>query len=105
MIGMVGADAFMAWRWRHLLAPLMAPAPGLPALFGMTMTGYFFNTFFPARAGDLMRAHLLSRRSGLSRTTILATVVIEKLFDGLALLVLLVAGLPALVNTPANGGS
>ncbi len=96
MIGMVGAYAFMAWRWRHLLAPLMAPAPGVPALFGMTMTGYFFNTFFPARAGDLMRAHLLSRRSGLSRTTILATVVIEKLFDGLALLVLLVAGIPAL---------
>lgn len=95
--GMVGAYACMAWRWSHLLAPLTAgPPPGFPVLFGTMMTGYFFNTFFPARAGDLMRAHLMSGRTGLSRTTILATVVIEKLFDGLALLVLLVVGLPAL---------
>ncbi|MGI8586855.1 MAG: lysylphosphatidylglycerol synthase transmembrane domain-containing protein [Chloroflexia bacterium] len=97
MLCMVGAYACMAWRWSHLLAPLTdGPPPGFPTLFGTMMTGYFFNTFFPARAGDLVRAHLMSRRTGLSRTTILATVVIEKLFDGLALLVLLVAGLPAL---------
>lgn len=97
MLGMVVAYACMAWRWHYLLAPLLGGRPpGLPTLFATTMTGYFFNTFFPARAGDLMRAHLMHQRTGLSRTTILATVVIEKLFDGLALLVLLVLGLPAL---------
>ncbi|HUS16685.1 MAG TPA: lysylphosphatidylglycerol synthase transmembrane domain-containing protein [Chloroflexia bacterium] len=97
MLGMVGAYAFMAWRWHYLLAPLTSgQPPSYPVLFGTMMTGYFFNTFFPARAGDLMRAHIMSRRTGLRRTTILATVVIEKLFDGLALLVWLVAGLPAL---------
>lgn len=103
MLGMLGAYALMAWRWRSLLAPLMAaPPPGLPTLFAGMMTGYFFNTFFPARAGDLMRAHLMSRRTGVSRATILATVVIEKLFDGLALLALLAVGLPAL---RVNGGA
>ncbi len=97
MVAMVAAYAGMAWRWGYLLAPLIPTAPPrLPVLFGQMMTGYFFNTFFPARAGDLLRAHLMHQRTGLSRTTILATVVIEKLFDGLALLVLLVIGLPAL---------
>ncbi len=97
MLAMLAAYACMAWRWRHLLSPLIGDrVPPLPALFGTMMTGYFFNTFFPARAGDLMRAHLMHQRTGLRRTTILATVVIEKLFDGLALLVLLVVGLPAL---------
>src|SRR5438105_9181044 len=103
MLGMLAAYALMSWRWQQLLTPLVPRAHlGLPGLFAAMMTGYLFNTFFPARAGDLMRAHLLSRRTGLSKTTILATVVIEKLFDGLALLVLLVLGLFGLPLTGAS---
>jgi uncharacterized protein (TIRG00374 family) len=103
MLGMLAAYFLMSWRWQQLLAPLVPRAHlPVPGLFGAMMTGYLFNTFFPARAGDLMRAHLLSRRTGLSKTTILATVVIEKLFDGLALLVLLVLGL---LGLPLSGAS
>lgn len=110
----------MSWRWQQLLDPLevpIAPSPLLstpdPAvdtssrlganslpyrtsllnLYGKMMTGYFFNSFFPARAGDLVRAYLLSRRTGLSKTTVLATIVIEKSFDGMALLIMLLASL------------
>src|SRR3954465_4004006 len=75
MGGMLAAYALMSWRWQQLLAPLVPRAHlGLGGLFAGMMPGYLFNTFFPARAGDLMRAHLLSRRTGLSKTTILATV-------------------------------
>jgi uncharacterized protein (TIRG00374 family) len=103
MLGMLAAYVLMAWRWKQLLAPRVPRAHlPVPGLFGAMMTGYLFNTFFPARAGDLMRAHLLSRRTGLSKTTILATVVIEKLFDGMALLVLLVLGL---LGLPLSGAS
>jgi uncharacterized protein (TIRG00374 family) len=103
MLGMLAAYFLMSWRWQQLLDPLVPRAHlQVPGLFGAMMTGYLFNTFFPARAGDLMRAHLLSRRTGLSKTTILATVVIEKLFDGMALLVLLVLGL---LGLPLSGAS
>jgi uncharacterized protein (TIRG00374 family) len=65
----------------------------LISLYGKMMTGYFFNAFFPARAGDLVRAYLLGKRTGLRKTTILATIVIEKAFDALALLLMLLVSL------------
>jgi uncharacterized protein (TIRG00374 family) len=69
------------------------------------MTGYFFNAFFPARAGDLVRAYLLGRKTGLRKTTILATIVIEKAFDGIALLLLFLFSLvllPAATSRSAD---
>ena len=110
MLLMLAAYFLMTWRWQHLLDPLEIPgtvsspvAPGesrgirhhasLSRLYAMMMTGYFFNSFFPARAGDLVRAYLLGRRTGLRKTTVLATVVIEKAFDGMALLLMLLVSL------------
>ncbi len=130
MLLMLAAYFLMAWRWQHLLAPLDIPgAPsasaamrpssetqqpsagvrhrvGLGRLYGMMMTGYFFNTFFPARAGDLVRAYLLGRLTGLRKTTVLATVVIEKAFDGMALLLMLLLSmilLPSATDARAFG--
>src|SRR5438045_4533629 len=76
MLLMLIAYFLMTWRWQHLLDPLDIPgiqprpstAPqargirhhvSLSRLYGMTMTGYFFNPFFPPTAGDLVRAYLL----------------------------------------------
>ncbi|HET9496042.1 MAG TPA: lysylphosphatidylglycerol synthase transmembrane domain-containing protein [Chloroflexia bacterium] len=104
MLLMLAAYFLMTWRWRFLLDPLDAPslpAPDnargsrytLPDLYGKMMTGYFFNAFFPARAGDLVRAYLLGRKTGMRKTTVLATIVIEKAFDGIALLLMLLLSL------------
>ena len=95
MLAMLAVYALMSWRWRFLLAPISHKKLTFVELYSATMSGYFFNSFLPARAGDVMRAHLVGNKIGVSRTSILATVVIEKLFDGLALLVLLALGLPA----------
>lgn len=132
MLAMLFAYFLMAWRWRSLLDPLEIPGPGrshptldgarngllppstkgirghasVPSLYGMMMTGYFFNSFFPARAGDLVRAYLLGRKTGLKKTTVLATVVIEKAFDGIALLLMLLLSmllLPSATNRSALG--
>jgi uncharacterized protein (TIRG00374 family) len=100
MFLMLAAYFLMAWRWKHLLAPLEASTSGLLDLYAKVMTGYFFNAFFPARAGDLVRAYLLGRETGLRKTTVLATIVIEKAFDGMALLLML---LLSLVLLPSAG--
>jgi uncharacterized protein (TIRG00374 family) len=72
------------------------------SLYGKMLTGYFFNAFFPARAGDLVRAYLLGRKTGLRKTTVLATIVIEKAFDGIALLVLFLISLILLPAAISN---
>jgi glycosyltransferase 2 family protein len=126
MLLMLAAYFLMAWRWQLLLAPLELPADtpdsppssrppayppaqvpseGLFSLYSKMLTGYFFNAFFPARAGDLVRAYLLGRKTGLPKTTILATIVIEKAFDGIALLILFLLSLillPAAISTASG---
>ncbi|MDQ6695400.1 MAG: flippase-like domain-containing protein [Chloroflexota bacterium] len=122
MLLMLLAYFLMTWRWRHLLDPLELPAPpvtqasagvptrgvrgyvGLMNLYGKVLTGYFFNAFFPARAGDVVRAYLLGRKTGLTKTTILATIVIEKAFDGLTLLLMLLLSLLFLPATGVTNG-
>lgn len=125
MLLMLAAYLLMTWRWQHLLDPLEVPVPAAPAdnasssaplaargvrshvsllnLYGKVLTGYFFNAFFPARAGDLVRAYLLGRKTGLRKTTVLATIVIEKAFDGIVLLVLLLLSLVLLPPVGAMG--
>src|SRR5689334_1945964 len=68
MLALLVAYFLMTWRWQSLLQPLELPdgqpvsanlqqQAGIFRLYGMMMTGYFFNSFFPARAGDLVRAY------------------------------------------------
>lgn len=74
-------------RWYVLLPAADGLTPALA--FHATMAGYLGNSVLPARAGELIRAVLLNRRSGISISMILATVVIERVGD---VVVLVVAG-------------
>ena len=66
-------------RWRALLAPIAA----LPyrRVLGYTYLGYLANNVLPARLGELYRSHALGEREGISRTTVLGTVVVERVVD------------------------
>jgi uncharacterized protein (TIRG00374 family) len=66
-------------RWYLLLPAAPQLTPGLA--FHATMAGYLGSSVLPARAGELIRALLLQRRSGISLSLIVATVVIERLGD------------------------
>jgi uncharacterized protein (TIRG00374 family) len=66
-------------RWRTLLAPI-APLPYRRVL-GYTYLGYLANNVLPARLGELYRSHALGEGEGVSRTTVLGTVVVERVVD------------------------
>jgi uncharacterized protein (TIRG00374 family) len=53
--------------------------------FKVLILGFFMNNVLPARTGELVRAHMGSRVTGLTRTLVLATIASERLADGLAI--------------------
>lgn len=55
--------------------------------------GYAVNNVLPARLGELFRADYAKRRFGFSRTTILGSIVIERMLDLCVIALLLVSGL------------
>lgn len=68
-----------AARWRVLLTPIVA----MPyrRVLGYTYLGYLANNILPARLGELVRVHALGEGEGVSRTTVLGTVVVERVVD------------------------
>ena len=85
-------------RWIRLLRPLGAVRFGVA--LRATLMGFAASALLPGRVGELLRPYVLARREGLSATATLATIVLERLLDVIALGVLL--GLAVL--GPAPGG-
>lgn len=68
-----------ALRWQRLVAPIGQVR--YPAMLAYLLIGYLGNNVLPARIGELVRSHYLGDREGLSRTTTLGTVVVERVVD------------------------
>ncbi|HEX5528984.1 MAG TPA: lysylphosphatidylglycerol synthase transmembrane domain-containing protein [Methylomirabilota bacterium] len=85
-----------ARRWRYLFAP------GARAghLFRALLVGYMGNNLLPLRAGEIVRIYVASRHGPRFWTTF-ATVVVERVLDGLAL-GLLVGGVLLMVALPGE---
>jgi hypothetical protein len=76
-----------AVRWRLLIGAQRRLGTG--SLFSATMIGFMTNNVLPFRLGELVRPWVLARREKLSKTTLLATVVVERAVDMLTLLAIL----------------
>jgi len=87
-----GAVWARTWRWHYLLRPLKAVP--LPRLFPVVCIGYFGNNVYPARAGEVIRAFVLRRNEAISVSASLATTIIERVFDGLVMLLFVFFALP-----------
>lgn len=74
-------------RWCYILQPVGRVRFG-PAL-SATVIGFAASAILPARAGELLRPYLLARRERLSATSAFATIVLERVLDMVAVLLLL----------------
>ena len=81
---------FRAIRWQILLAPLKT-VPILP-LFSITLMG-FSAIFLFGRAGEIARPVWLTRRENVALTGSVATIVVERFLDAIALILLFAAAL------------
>jgi uncharacterized protein (TIRG00374 family) len=80
------------WRWDYLLRPIKKIP--IYRLFPVVVIGYMGNNIFPVRAGEIIRAYLLRQREEVSISTSLATIIVERVFDGLVMLMFVFIGLP-----------
>ena len=91
-----------AWRWHYLLGPIKK----IPTktMFPITTIGYMGNNIYPARAGEVLRAVILKRREGVPVSASLATVIVERIFDGVVMLAFVFVNLPELAKLTGKSG-
>lgn len=65
--------------------------------------GYLLNAFLPFRLGEIGRAFLLSRKSGMLFAEIIPTIVIERIVDLAFSAAILLAALPFVVGAQGSG--
>ncbi len=85
MLGGLFAMWIRAIRWRWLLKPVRLLK--IHTLFSSVMIGFMANNLLPARIGELVRAISLSKKHQLSKSSVFATVVAERVFDSIGLLI------------------
>ena len=76
-----------AERWQYLLSPL-GPTR-FSTVFRATVIGFAASALLPARAGEVIRPYMLARREGLSATAAFATIIVERILDLVAVLLLM----------------
>lgn len=71
-------------RWHYLLRSIKPI--GIWRLFQVTVIGYMVNDLLPFRIGELVRAYILGETENISKASVLVTVILERIFDGVTLL-------------------
>jgi len=88
------------WRWHYMLRAIK-PVP-LRRLFPVVCIGYMGNNIYPARIGELLRAYVLKRKEGVAISASLATILVERIFDGVIMLLFVFVGLPLAPSIPGD---
>ncbi len=78
---------FRTLRWKIMLRSVKSIAMG--PLFRYIVLGYMANNLLPARLGEVVRAYVTGKQENMSRSSAFASVILERLFDGITILMLL----------------
>jgi uncharacterized protein (TIRG00374 family) len=73
-------------------------------MFPIVAIGYMGNNIYPARAGELLRAYVLRRREQVPISASLATIIVERAFDGIVMLAFVFLNLPELATLTVDSG-
>jgi uncharacterized protein (TIRG00374 family) len=74
-----------ALRWKVLLSSVRKDIRTY-SLFRVLCIGYMGNDILPARLGDVLRVYVVSRRENVTKSASLATILVERILDGLTML-------------------
>jgi uncharacterized protein (TIRG00374 family) len=74
-----------AVRWSVLLRPVQDGITGR-SLYPTVVIGYMANNILPLRTGELVRSYVVGQKYGVRKTAVLATIAVERLFDGFTML-------------------
>jgi glycosyltransferase 2 family protein len=91
-----------AWRWHYLLRPLKLISTN--KMFPIVTIGYMGNNIYPYRAGEVLRAYILRKREGVPMSASLATIIVERVFDGVVMLGFVFLNLPELARLTTTSG-
>jgi glycosyltransferase 2 family protein len=86
----IGLNVFSLWCRAHRWGFLFPPGARPRRLFNAVMIGYMGNNLLPLRAGEVLRAYVVTRRGEPFWTTV-TTMVVERVLDGLAVGIMLAA--------------
>ena len=93
-----------SFRWSVLLRPVTKT--NARELLPVTVVGFMANNVLPLRTGEVVRAYVLSKRYNVKKTSALATIAVERLFDGLTMLGFMLVAATAVTlhqRAPASG--
>jgi uncharacterized protein (TIRG00374 family) len=76
-----------SYRWGIILQPLIKYDQW--PLFVITSLGYMAISLLPARLGEFTRPYLIKKRNGIRMSSTFATIIVERIFDLLSLMILL----------------
>jgi len=91
-----------SWRWHYLLRPVKPVSTR--KMFPIVAIGYMGNNIYPARAGEVLRAVVLKRKEDIPISVSLATVIVERIFDGVVMLGFVFLNLPELATLTGTSG-
>lgn len=78
---------FRTFRWYYLLHDIKRIR--FSRLLSPMLIGFMANCLLPARAGEFIRAYLISEKEGIKLTASLASLVVDRMFDTFVLLMLI----------------